>query len=63
MKSKEYIDLNEAMGYLLDEVQRIDELIGSLDESKTEEYVELKKKIEGLYADAEEIKKEIESLD
>lgn len=59
MKSKQYIDLQESMGYLIDTVNDMGGIIDSLDESETEEYEEIKRKIEGLYADAEEIKKSL----
>lgn len=62
MKSKEYTDLQEAIGYLIDRVHEIDELIDSLDESK-EDYMEIKKKIDGLCYDVEDVKRDLEYSD
>lgn len=57
MKSKEYIDLQGSVGHLIDIIDEIDGIIDGLDKTETEEYIEVKRKIDGLYADAEEIKR------
>jgi prefoldin subunit 5 len=63
MQSKEYIELQSSMGYLIDEINELDTCIDNLDESKTDEYIEIERKIDGLYRDACEIKKDLEALD
>lgn len=63
MKSKEYLDLFDSIGYLVDEVNRMGESVDDIDESKKKEYIELNKKVEDLISDAEAINREMELLD
>ena len=63
MKSKEYSDLFESVGYLVDEATRIGEIVDDIDTTKEEEYRELRKKIDNLSAEAEAIKNEMQLLD
>lgn len=63
MKSKEYSDLRDSIGHLIDVVGELDQTIDDLDESKTDEYREAMKKIDGIYADVEEVKRDLDFMD